>query len=110
RSTERAVNQDKWYGIQGVGRMRAVGHRIKHLLSIPMISGDHSPAAEVLHCLDKASYAGIKRLYRPYCGGGISCMPHHVSVREVENDSIGLPCTQTRRRRLRDLVWAHLRL
>src|SRR5205807_39149 len=53
---------------------------------------------------------GIKRLDSLYCGGEIPRMPYHISVREVEDDSLRLPCTQTRYNRLSNLVGTHLRL
>src|SRR5437764_5414032 len=107
---ERAITQDEWYGVQSVGCVRAMRGRIKHLLSIPMISRDHSPAIKVLDFLNKTPYSGIKRLNRPHCGRKIPRMPHHVNVREVKDDSINLSCAQMGQRRLSDFVRAHLRL
>src|SRR5574341_1880844 len=107
---ERAITQDEWHGIQGMGRMWAIYGRIKHLLSIPMISRDRRPATEVLDRLDQTPYTGIERLNSPHGGREIPRMSHHVSVRKVEDDRLSLMRTQTGHSRLRDLVGAHLRL
>ena len=90
--------------------MRAVSDRIKHLFSIPVIRGHHSPTTDILDGIDKAPHTGIKCFNSPHCGGEIPRMPHHISVREVEDDSLSLPCTQTRYNRLSNLVGTHLRL
>src|SRR5215475_582187 len=107
---ERVITEDKWQRVQGMGCVRSVGNRINHLLRIAVICSDDSPAAEVLHRLDQASHTGIKRLNSPYGGGEIPRMPHHISVGEIEDDSLHLPCTQTRYSRLSNLVSTHLRL
>src|SRR5262245_52363311 len=105
---ERAITQDEWHGIQGMRRMGAICGRIKHLLRIPMICGDRRPAAEVLDCLDQTPDTGIERLNSPHCGREIPRMPHHVSVRKVEDDRFSLTCSQTGHSRLCDFVRAHL--
>jgi hypothetical protein len=49
---ERVITEDKWYRVEGMGRVWSVGDRINHLLRIAVIRRDDSPAAEVLHRLD----------------------------------------------------------
>src|SRR5215475_2832729 len=107
---ERTITEDERDRVQGVSRMRAVSDRIKHLLSIPVIRGHHSPATDILDCLDQAPHASIQCFNSPYGSGEIPRMSHHISIRKIEDNSLSLPRMQPRHSRLSDLIGTHLRL